>query len=115
MREEEVLDKILALIKEQGLTPNEVAKRCGMTHSTIYNMKQRGTVPKIGTLMRILEGLEIPICDFFIEDDRPKQNGHLTEEEMNLVEVSRSLNKKNRDQLLVYATALRDGQKNSKK
>ena len=27
MREEEVLDKVLALIEEQGLTANEVAKK----------------------------------------------------------------------------------------
>ena len=114
MREEEVLDRVLALIDEQGLTANEVAKKCGMTHSTLYNMKKRGTVPKIGTLMRILEGLGIPICDFFVVDTRPRKDGYLTDEEMTLIEVNRTLNKKNRDQLLTYASALRDGQKNTK-
>ena len=115
MREEEVLDRLLALINEQGLTANEVAKKCGMTHSTLYNMKSRGTVPKLGTLMRVLEGLDVPLSDFFVEDTRPAENGYLTAEEMDLIEVNRTLNKRNRDQLLTYATALRDGQKNSKK
>lgn len=55
-------------------------------------MKNRGTVPKIGTLMEILDGLDIPICDFFVADTRPKKDGYLTVEEMDLVEVNRTLN-----------------------
>ena len=115
MREEDILDKILEIIEDMGLNPNEVSKRCGMTHSTLYNMKNRGTVPKIGTLMKILDGLDIPICDFFVADTRPKKDGYLTVEEMDLVEVNRTLNKRNREQLLMFALALRDGQKNNKR
>ena len=59
-------------------------------------MKNRGTVPKIGTLMKILDGLDIPICDFFVADTRPKKDGYLTVEEMDLVEVNPILDDKNK-------------------
>ena len=53
MNVEEVHKRIKDLAEERGLSPYELARRSGMAQSSLYNMFERGTMPKIDTLEKI--------------------------------------------------------------
>ena len=65
----DVHNRINELAEERGITPYELARRAGMAQSSLYNMFERGTMPKIETLERICKGLGIDMSDFFIPVD----------------------------------------------
>lgn len=111
----DVHKKINSMAKEQGLTLYELARRSGMTYTVLYNMMTRKTMPKIDTLSKICKGLDISLSEFFSDDKRPKPDGFLTTQEIDLIEINRELNKSGKERLLVYATGLRDSQKSNKK
>ncbi len=57
----------------------ELAKRDGMAQSSLYNMFERGTMPKIETLDRLCKGMGIDMSDFFVVWSKPRAGGYLTE------------------------------------
>ena len=46
-----------------------MAKRCGLSESTIANIFRRNTVPSIATLETICSGFGITMSQFFAEED----------------------------------------------
>ena len=110
----EIHTRIETLAEEKNLSMYELARRSGMAESTLYNLFERGTMPKLDTLERICKGLEITLSDFFIFLEDPKDGKHITGEEAALLEISRSLTKRNREHLMVYAVGMRDSQLSKK-
>src|SRR3977135_4193861 len=71
------------------LSQRELAKRSGVTNSTIWLIESNQSNPSVGALKRILDGIPIGLAEFFaIEPEMSKQAFCQAEE---LVEIGRGL------------------------
>ena len=71
----------------RNLSQRELAKRAGVTNSTISLIESNSANPSVGALKRILDGIPIGLAEFFaFEPDRPKQAFYAAEE---LVEIGK--------------------------
>lgn len=57
------------LLNERGWSEYKLAKRCGLSESTVANIFRRNTVPSIATLETICSGFGITMSQFFAEGD----------------------------------------------
>ncbi|MDN3720607.1 helix-turn-helix domain-containing protein [Roseibium salinum] len=70
-----------------NLSQRELAKRTGVTNSTISLIESNATNPSVGALKRILDGIPIGLSEFFaFEPDRPKKAFYQAQE---LVEIGK--------------------------
>ncbi len=115
MTVEDVHGRIRRLAADNNLSIYELARKAGISESTLYNIFERGTMPKIDTLDRICTAVDITMSDFFIFGSRPGQGSHITEEETELLEISRELTKRNREHLMIYAQGMIASQQSKKK
>lgn len=61
-----VNNRIFELCRERGITLNKLATICGITQSTLNNIANGGSNnPKLATIKKICDGLEMTLCDFF--------------------------------------------------
>lgn len=71
----------------RGLSQRQLAKRAGVTNSTISLIEANATNPSVGALKRILDGIPIGLAEFFaFEPERPRQVFYQAEE---LVEIGK--------------------------
>ncbi|MCJ8340440.1 MAG: helix-turn-helix domain-containing protein [Pseudomonadales bacterium] len=61
----EVGDKLKTIRKMHGLSQRELAKRVGLTNSTISMIESNAVSPSISSLKRILSGVSMSIPEFF--------------------------------------------------
>lgn len=60
-----IAERLKALMKEKGLSYNELAERCNMPVRRIYRMASMGASnPGIFTMCRICEGLGVTLDEF---------------------------------------------------
>jgi transcriptional regulator with XRE-family HTH domain len=70
-----------------GLSQRSLAKRAGVTNSSISLIEANEVNPSVGVLKRILDGIPIGLSEFFaMEPERPRQAFYQAEE---LVEIGR--------------------------
>ena len=70
-----------------GLSQRELAKRAGVTNSTVSLIESNATNPSVGALKRILDGIPIGLAEFFaFEPERPRKAFYQAEE---LVEIGK--------------------------
>jgi transcriptional regulator with XRE-family HTH domain len=70
-----------------ALSQRELAKRAGVTNSTISLIEANQTNPSVGALKRILDGIPMGLAEFFaLEPDRPKKVFYRADE---LVEIGK--------------------------
>lgn len=70
-----------------GLSQRALAKRAGVTNSTISLVESNSTNPSVGALKRILDGIPIGLAEFFaFEPDRARKAFYQAEE---LVEIGK--------------------------
>jgi transcriptional regulator with XRE-family HTH domain len=70
-----------------NLSQRELAKRAGITNSTISLIESNQTNPSVGALKRILDGIPIGLAEFFaLEPEKPKQAFYRGDE---LVEIGK--------------------------
>lgn len=63
---EAVISKILKICDERNITINKLSTICGITQSTLDNIVNGNSKnPKLLTIVRICDGLEITMHDFF--------------------------------------------------
>lgn len=62
-------ERLRQLLNERGWSEYKLAKRCGLSESTIANIFRRNTVPSIATLETICSGFGITMSQFFAEED----------------------------------------------
>ena len=71
----------------QNLSQRELAKRAGVTNSTISLIEANQSNPSVGALKRILDGIPIGMAEFFaLEPDTPHKVFYQAEE---LVEIGK--------------------------
>lgn len=70
-----------------GLSQRALAKRAGVTNSTVSLIESNGVNPSVGALKRILDGIPIGLAEFFaLEPERPGKAFYQAEE---LVEIGK--------------------------
>jgi transcriptional regulator with XRE-family HTH domain len=70
-----------------GLSQRALAKRAGVTNSSISLIEANEVNPSVGVLKRILDGIPIGLSEFFaMEPERPRQAFYQAQE---LVEIGR--------------------------
>jgi len=60
--------RLQALRKSKGMSQRELAKRVGVTNSTISLIEQNRVSPSISSLKKVLSGIPISLADFFTKD-----------------------------------------------
>lgn len=111
----DVHNRIKNMADERGLSAYELAKRSGMALSSLYNMFERGTMPKLETLEKICNGMDVSLSDFFVFLSKPRVGGYLTETDMALLEANRKLTERNQEYLIIYAKGMYEAQHDEKK
>ncbi len=75
------------LRERHGLSQRLLAKRTGVTNSTISLIEANATNPSVGALKRILDGIPIGLSEFFaLEPERPSKAFYQAED---LVEIGK--------------------------
>lgn len=62
-------ERLRQLLNEREWSEYKLAKRCGLSESTVANIFRRNTVPSIATLETICSGFGITMSQFFAEGD----------------------------------------------
>ena len=62
-------ERLRRLLEERGWTEYRLAKKCGLSQSTIANIYRRNTVPSIATLEVICNGFGITLSQFFADEE----------------------------------------------
>ncbi|MCI9279709.1 MAG: helix-turn-helix transcriptional regulator [Bacilli bacterium] len=66
---EAVSKKILKLCEERNISINKLSNICCLTQSTVQNLvEQKSKNPKLLTIVRICEGLNLELDDFFKDE-----------------------------------------------
>lgn len=60
--------RLQAVRKSKGLSQRELAKRVGVTNSTISLIEQNKVSPSVSSLKKVLDGIPISLADFFTLD-----------------------------------------------
>ena len=80
-------DRLRYVRQRNALSQRELAKRAGVTNSTISLIESSQTNPSVGALKRILDGIPIGLAEFFsLESDAPKRVFYRSNE---LVEIGK--------------------------
>ncbi|MBT9670884.1 helix-turn-helix domain-containing protein [Secundilactobacillus kimchicus] len=58
-------DRLYKYMRDRNLTLNRVATLSNITASTLNNIVNRGSAPRIDTIYKICDGLDISVRDFF--------------------------------------------------
>lgn len=78
MEENYIVERIKQLCEEKNMSQYEVAKRAGITQSSMSNLMNRGSQPRVDTLGKVCHGLGISLAQFFAP---PGEYPDLTEEQ----------------------------------
>ena len=65
-----VAERIKELCVKKNMSQYELAKRAGMTQSSISTLLNEGNVPKITTLEKVCKGFGITLAQFFAMDEQ---------------------------------------------
>lgn len=60
--------RLRALRNLRGISQRELAKRCGVTHSSLSLIEQGKVSPSVSSLKKILDAIPIGVGDFFTMD-----------------------------------------------
>src|SRR5690606_30529791 len=63
--------RLAAVRKSKQLSQRELAKRVGVTNSTISLIEQNKVSPSVSSLKKVLDGIPISLADFFTQDLDP--------------------------------------------
>jgi transcriptional regulator with XRE-family HTH domain len=72
---------------QHGLSQRQLAKKAGVTNSTISLIESNQTNPSVGALKRILDGIPMSLADFFAIEAAPPSSAFFRADE--LVEIGK--------------------------
>ena len=61
-------ERLKTLRQQKGLSQRELARKAGVTNSTISLIEQNRVSPSIASLKKVLDGLPLSLADFFTAD-----------------------------------------------
>lgn len=104
MREDYVRKKVDQLLEERKWTLYQLSKEAGISYSTLSNTFNRNNVPSVPILMRICDGFDITVAEFFNEGGMLYQQ--LTVVDQRLITDFHRLPKKDRKLVAAYIQGL---------
>lgn len=66
---EDIGDRLRAVRKEAKLSQRELAKRAGVTNSTISMIEKNKVSPSVGSLKKVLSGIPMSLLEFFVTEE----------------------------------------------
>ncbi len=93
----ELYGKVDSLRAERGWTIYELAKQAGVSPTTIYNWRDRGSSPTLSLLDAICSAFEITVIDFLLNED---EISALTEEQHELMRLWNTLSSDKKKSIL---------------
>ena len=99
-----IVERLRELTKERGWTPYRLAKESGINPNTVTPIIKKGRVPKLDTLIKLCEGLNVSMSEFFSFD--ADVTVHLSSAETDLVECYREIPEEEQQRLLGYVRGL---------
>ena len=61
----DAIGRICQLAKERNVPLSRLTKQCGINPSTLNSCKKCGAQPRLGTIIKLCEGMEITLQEFF--------------------------------------------------
>ena len=101
--EQYVIDKLEQLRQKQDISYYMLAKRGGLSYSSVTNMMKKGTTPTIYTIERMCAGLGITVSELF---SREELFDNLTEEEKELLILFDEADDRQKKLIVAYAKGL---------
>ena len=86
-----VAERIKELCNKKNMSQYELAKRAGMTQSSLSTLLNKGNVPRITTLEKVCKGFGITLAQFFAEDE---EYPDLSEEQLKVLNTWQKLSVK---------------------
>lgn len=74
--------RLRALRTLRGISQRELAKRCGVTHSSLSLIEQGKVSPSVSSLKKILDAIPISVGDFFTMDLESRDQVFYSAEEL---------------------------------
>lgn len=68
-----VIDNIRRIRKEKGITQEKLAEYCGTSASYIGLMETYKNIPKLSTIQKIAEALNVPVQEIFSVTSEPSE------------------------------------------
>ena len=99
----EIAQTFKQICEDRGTTPYKIAKKAGLSSSTVSGFLNGRTNPRIDTMMILCNQLGVSITDFFDERELAKLQ---TREEVNLIEAYRRLETPKKELLFIYLKML---------
>ena len=109
----DVHKRMKELMEERNLSPYKLAKKMDMTPSAIYNMLRRKTMPKIETIERVCDAIDISVSDFFVFTGTDRNMGYVSDDELILLETYRNTTNAGRERIKAYAEGICAAEKNN--
>ncbi|MHA7880268.1 MAG: cupin domain-containing protein [Saccharospirillum sp.] len=64
----DVGERLKAIRKQRGLSQRELAKRAGVTNSTISMIEKNSVSPSVSSLKKVLQGIPMSLVEFFADE-----------------------------------------------
>ncbi|MFD2180019.1 cupin domain-containing protein [Veronia pacifica] len=79
-----------AVRKQRGLSQRELAKRAGVTNSTISMIEKNSVSPSVSSLKKVLSGIPMSLVDFFSSDIAEVDSVPVVYRQQDLLEIGSS-------------------------
>lgn len=74
--------RLLAMRKAAGLSQRQLAERAGVPHAQISIIEQNRSSPSVGTMRKVLNGLNLSMADFFEQERQEAQGPFFTDADL---------------------------------
>lgn len=103
----EMVAVLKKLCEQRGMSPHALAKKAGISESTMSYIMRGETKPQVYTVLGLCNALGVRIGDLFDErDDISESVGYVTFDEKELVNCYRCLSDQKRELLRIYIDML---------
>lgn len=107
MQEFDVVGRIQELCRSRSWTYYRLAKASGIPYSTLSTMLRKTNVPSLPSLMKICDGFDITLSQFFANQD---ETALLTEDQKDCLSIWNNLDNISKSLTMAYMQALKDRQ-----
>ncbi|WP_296260792.1 MULTISPECIES: cupin domain-containing protein [unclassified Pseudomonas] len=84
----DVGERLQSIRKLKGLSQRELAKRAGVTNSTISMIEKNSVSPSISSLRKVLSGIPMSMVEFFSEEIEPENPTQVVYKASELIDIS---------------------------
>lgn len=84
----DVGERLQSIRKLKGLSQRELAKRAGVTNSTISMIEKNSVSPSISSLRKVLGGIPMSMVEFFSEELEPENPTQIVYKASELIDIS---------------------------